>query len=249
MGRTAANLERIRSGTAADLADSCRCRQLAHDGELGVDWSAMRHWDSACDDRCDRVNPAFYTAIRPGQPSPRANARPQAAIAAVHSVLAKPEAALTALFAAAWDLVDFSPTPANTGQRRTAASPPMSFITTTILLSLGLLISLTACQPQLGPTPPEAGGGGVGDTQRFWNCIRAAHSRYHQRNPIYRFFNPEPSAALAAARHCAASNLPEYAGDRQSADPASTQAADCIDQALADYAKARGNYPDQPDPP
>ena len=121
----------------------------------------------------------------------------------------------------------------------------MSFITTTILLSLGLLTALTACQPQLGPEPPDDD---VVDTRRFWTCLRAAHSRYHQRNHIYRFFNPEPSAALAAARHCAASNLPQYASDRQAADPAGAQAADCIDQAMADYAKARETYPDQPDP-
>ena len=125
----------------------------------------------------------------------------------------------------------------------------MSFITTIILLSsLGLLTALTACQPQLGPEPPDAAAGGVSDTQRFWTCLRAAHSRYHQQNPIYRFFNPESSAALAAARHCAASSLPEYAGDRQAAAPAGAQAADCINQAMADYAKAQETYPDQPDP-
>lgn len=120
----------------------------------------------------------------------------------------------------------------------------MSLITTTILLALSLLASLTACQPQPAPEPPAA----AGDTQRFWTCLRAAHSRYHQRNPIYRFLNPEPSAALAAARHCAAGNLPEYAGDRQPADPAGAQVKDCIDQAMADYAKAQETYPDQPDP-
>ena len=121
----------------------------------------------------------------------------------------------------------------------------MSLITTTFLLSLVLLTALTICQPQLGPELPAAA---VGDTQRFWTCLRAAHSRYHQRNPIYRFLNPEPSAALAAARHCAAGNLPEYAGDRQPADLAGAQVKDCLDQAMADYAKAQETYPDQPDP-
>lgn len=120
----------------------------------------------------------------------------------------------------------------------------MSRITTTVLLSLALLAALTACQPQPAPEPPAA----AGDTQRFWTCLRADHSRYHQRNPIYRFLNPEPSAALAAARHCAAGNLPEYAGDRQPADLAGAQVKDCLDQAMADYAKAQETYPDQPDP-
>lgn len=92
----------------------------------------------------------------------------------------------------------------------------------------GLLLILAACamadQEQPPATPPA-----VGLPLQFWDCILRERRRWGHGAPWYRRFNPEASAALAAARRCAESHRPPWPPEKHPpADGAAIRA--CLDR-------------------